>query len=334
MGMLGALYGLGKGVEDMADRRLKEISDEELFRKKQEAEMAKEKRIEEAAIRAEQRGEDRTIRAEERGLENEERSRQSQFDFENNPDNVARRNETDIARQRAKDEYSDSRFDTVLEQEGALARARHIDNTDYKARKLAHRLAEIQIKQAENSRAVPDAVKTQVKSWGERAKAITDSIDKGLLKEKELLAAKIERSKLYHNIDQALSQYSGLNINENPDPFGIRGKLGPEGDNKQDETKDEPDTGKGLLSQPKKKIDPRKIRREQEKELPELLQPKGKVASRVSRRDSHSLEARAERLLTRGKTGNRVTDSKIEAIRKDQTLTREEKIAKIIEVLN
>lgn len=107
MGMLGFASGMAQGLNSVIDNRQAQdwaLKTEQL---RQQAEMAKEKRIEEGQIRSEQRA-----------MANHNAQRQSDLDFSvNNADKIT---QIEMAKKAAQDKYSDSRFPTDLEHERQL----------------------------------------------------------------------------------------------------------------------------------------------------------------------------------------------------------------------
>lgn len=215
-GIAGGVAGIGAGLTTISNR----WDDNELMAAKEQAEIARERRIEEAVIRSEGRQ-----------SANKANERQADLDFNTDPANVAKSAQAKIAGQSATDEYTDSRFPTELDQAWRLAKATHIegrDTTDYAGRALDHQLKQQALDEAMNGSRVPDGVKEQLKFYDVRNKEIkdllaTDRVEPGskgelsLLDEmKENSAAKSELIRPY------IKDGPSPTAVDEPDPLGVR----------------------------------------------------------------------------------------------------------------
>lgn len=172
MGLLGAAYGLGAGVNDVADRRLKFIDENRMLQIKADVDTKREQRILEAKNLY-------SIQAEQRGLENDKIRAQNTIDINTNPDNVAKAANAEIAKLKTKDEYGDSRFDTELDQATRKARATDAatDHTDYLGRDLEHQLKLAQIDEYKSGKHIADSDKLALSDLKEQRRELSRQID-------------------------------------------------------------------------------------------------------------------------------------------------------------
>lgn len=149
--LFGALGGLGQGLVNQSERNWKDEvlnaqnqHDFDMEAMRRQADMEREKRIEEAQIRRE-------------GREAVNRKQQQQDDlaFQTDPKNVGLLTQAALTKQRALDEYGDSRSDIEIQQAAkkaaALDRATYHDHTDYAGRSLAHEEAMLRIDMLRNA---------------------------------------------------------------------------------------------------------------------------------------------------------------------------------------
>lgn len=234
MGMLGAMAGLGAGVSDVADRRIKAFGEQQMMAIKDQIDQAREARILEA-----QRGNmaienQYKIESEKRGLENDKTKAQNAIDINTDPNNISKLTAAEVAKLKAKDEYGDSRFDTELDQATRKARAldeaTYHDNTDYEGRRLSHELDRMKLDEAKQPQFKMtkadekryDFLKEQYQSL---AKARGEAMD-----EKAKVSIMDDMDKINAQVDQLLSKYDGeskaqTKVAVDDDPLGVKRDL-------------------------------------------------------------------------------------------------------------
>jgi hypothetical protein len=228
--LLGALGGLGQGLVNQSQR----IYEEDLKRMDAEIQAEREKRVEEAAMRSEQRQEGAQIRQEVRQAEAHRAQRQDDLRFATDPNNVGMLTQAQLAKQKAEDEYADSRSDTEISQAArkaaAIDQATYHDTTDYEGRRLTHEAARLTIedKQRENADVYRmtkadekkyDFLKEQYKDLAKaKNEAMDEEVRIGILDDMDVI--KKEMSALFSKYGSGDGEEQSASINE--DPQGIK----------------------------------------------------------------------------------------------------------------